>query len=247
MVETHEARVVVITGGGGGIGSATAQLFAAEGWRVLVGDRDETRAERTVEAIRSTGGLAESVELDVTSSEQCHAAAERAAHLGPYGALVHCAGVTDTTPFADIDETLWARVLDVNLAGTMRMTRESLGSFDTEASVVTVASVSGRTASTFTSTAYVASKAGVIGLTKSLAAQLAPRGVRVNCVAPGVILTAMTTPYGAERLESLRQKIPVGRLGQPEEVGEAILFLGSSRSRFITGEVIDVNGGQFIA
>ncbi|MFI5693827.1 SDR family oxidoreductase [Kribbella sp. NPDC051586] len=240
-------RVAVVTGGGGGIGAATCTALAREGYAVLVADRDEDKAALVRAELRDQGLRAEAVAVDVSSSASVDKLLAATIRFGQLRAVVCCAGIVHVGSVSDCTDDVWSEVLDINLTGTLRVCRAAAALFPAGGgSITTVASIAGRTASTFSSPAYVASKAGVIGLTRSLAAQLADRRIRVNCVAPGVIETPMTQTYGAERLAVLTGKIPAGRLGSAVEVAETIAFLAGPRSSYITGQVIDVNGGQFI-
>jgi len=241
-----DERVAVVTGGGGGIGHATCTALARDGFLVLVADRDEGRAAAVSGELCDQGLRAEPVGVDVTSSAAVDKLLAATTRFGELRAVVCCAGIVHVGSVSDCTDEAWSEVLDINLTGTLRVCRAAAALFPAGGSITTVASIAGRTASTFSSPAYVASKAGVIGLTRSLAAQLADRRIRVNCVAPGVIETPMTATYGAERLAVLTEKIPAGRLGSAAEVAEVIAFLAGPRSSYVTGQVIDVNGGQFI-
>ncbi|MEO3824731.1 SDR family NAD(P)-dependent oxidoreductase [Actinomadura sp. B10D3] len=247
MAETG-GGLAVVTGGAGGIGLRACRELARRGFGVLVADVHADGVEAAVAELRSDGFTAEGRTLDVTSRESVDALMEAVAAQGPLTALVTCAGIVHTGSIDDCTDDAWARVIEVNLTGTMRVCRAALPHFSPGGgTITTVASISGRTASTFSSPAYVASKAGVIGLTMSLAGQLAARGIRVNSVAPGIIETPMTDTFGDERLGLLRGKIPLGRLGSADEVARAIAFLAGPESSFVTGHTMDVNGGQFIS
>ncbi|MEV5968092.1 SDR family NAD(P)-dependent oxidoreductase [Kribbella sp. NPDC051952] len=240
-------RVAVVTGGGGGIGAATCTALAREDYLVVVADRDEAKAAAVWADIAGQGLRAEAVVVDVGSSESVNKLLAATTGFGELHAVVCCAGIVHVGSVADCSDDVWSQVIDVNLTGTLRVCRAAAPLFGSSGgSITTVASIAGRTASTYSSPAYVASKAGVIGLTRALAGQLAGRGIRVNCVAPGVIETPMTATYGAERLAVLAGKIPAGRLGSAAEVADCIAFLAGPRSSYVTGQVLDVNGGQFI-
>ncbi len=244
-----EGKVVLITGAGGGIGRETAALFAQEGAAVVCADQDEARAQAAAEVVRATGPRALGIALDVTSAgdvERAVAQAEDA--MGPLDALVNAAGIYHVGTIDEIDERAWDRLLDVNLKGTFLVCRAVLPRMlgRGRGSIVNLASISGRTRSTLAAPSYVASKAGVIGLTMSLAAQSAGRGVRVNAVAPGPVDTGMIRDLPSELQARLVATIPMGRLATPREIAQAIAFLASDAASFITGETLNVNGGAFM-
>lgn len=243
------AKHVLITGASRGIGAATARVFAAEGWNVALNycrSRDQALA---LAAELSAGGVeAVALEGDVSDPDQASALVEAAASMGPLDALVCCAGIalpqqllTDTT------DQQWRRVMGVDLDGvfyTMRavcphMVRRQQGS------IVTVSSMWGVTGGSCEA-AYSAAKAGVIGLTKAMAKELGPSHIRVNCVAPGVIDTEMNGGLDSEALAALAEETPLGRIGTAEEVAESVWFLAGGGAPFLTGQVIQPNGGIVI-
>ena len=243
------AKHVLITGASRGIGAATARVFAAEGWNVALNycrSRDQALA---LAAELSAGGVeAVALEGDVSDPDQANALVEAAASMGPLDALVCCAGIalpqqllTDTT------DQQWRRVMGVDLDGvfyTMRavcphMVRRQQGS------IVTVSSMWGVTGGSCEA-AYSAAKAGVIGLTKAMAKELGPSHIRVNCVAPGVIDTEMNGGLDSEALAALAEETPLGRIGTAEEVAESVWFLAGGGAPFLTGQVIQPNGGIVI-
>ena len=240
------AKHVLITGASRGIGAATARVFAAEGWNVALNycrSRDQALA---LAAELSAGGVeAVALEGDVSDPDQASALVEAAASMG---ALVCCAGIalpqqllTDTT------DQQWRRVMGVDLDGvfyTMRavcphMVRRQQGS------IVTVSSMWGVTGGSCEA-AYSAAKAGVIGLTKAMAKELGPSHIRVNCVAPGVIDTEMNAHLSQADMDALGEETPLGRIGRAEEAARAIFYLASEQSAFVTGQVLQVDGGMVI-
>ena len=244
-----EGKVAAITGGGSGIGRATALMFAAEGSYVAVADLFADRAAAVASEIGAAGGRALPVQVDVAQASSVMAAVQAiVAAWGRIDVLVNCAGIYQRGTIEDIGERDWDHVLDVNLKGTFLfckfvvpvMARNGGGA------IVNVSSISGRTKSDLAAVNYVASKAGVIGLTMCLASQLAPKGIRVNCVAPGTIDTPMNADIPPEGREVLLRRCPMGRFGRPEEVAAAILFLASPLASYITGETLNVNGGVFM-
>jgi NAD(P)-dependent dehydrogenase (short-subunit alcohol dehydrogenase family) len=247
-------KVALVTGGGSGIGRATAALFASEGARVVVADISEPNALETARHINADGGEATAVTGDVTSVED----AERMvlAAVDTYGrlnVLVNSAGVASRSalPEGASSEQVWDRVMEVNLKGTYLVSRHAVP-FMEEAgggSIVNLSSVRGFVGYPASSglgfDPYPASKAGIIQFTKNLAVDCATRNIRVNCVTPGYIATNMTRAiYDDPRmLSETEQRHPLGRIGQPEEVAYPVLFLASDEASFVTGVSLIVDGG----
>lgn len=242
-------KVVLITGGGGGIGRETALLFASEGALVAVGDIDAERTRETAALVAAQGGPSVAVDLDVTqeaSTQDAVALAER--ELGPLDVLVNAAGIYRIGALDSVPPAEWDRLLNINLRGTYLMCYAALpGMLERgRGSIVNLASISGRTKSTLATPSYVASKAGVIGLTMALASQSAAQGVRVNAVAPGPVDTEMIRGLPQELQPGLISTIPLGRLATAREIAGAIAYLASDAAAFITGETLNVNGGAFM-
>ena len=235
-------RAVLITGASRGIGAAVARRFAREGWRVGVNYRTSRgRAEALAAEIAAAGGQTALLPGDVSDPAQ-------AAALGPLDALVCNAGValpqqllTDTT-----DEQ-WRQVMGVDLDGVFYTLRAAVPGFvlRQRGAIVTVSSMWGVTGGSC-EVAYSAAKAGVIGLTKALAKELGPSHITVNCVAPGVIDTEMNGHLDQESLAALAEETPLGRIGTAEEVAESVWFLAGGGAPFLTGQVIQPNGGIVI-
>ena len=243
-------RVVLITGASRGIGAATARLFAQHGWAVGINYCASAQAAQVlVEEIRAAGGTAVAIQGDVADSAQAaRVVAEAERELGSIDALVCNAGValpqqllTDTT-----DEQ-WRRVMGVDLDGVFYTIRAAVPGMvrRQQGSIVTVSSMWGVTGGSC-EVAYSAAKAGVIGLTKALAKELGPSHIRVNCVAPGVIDTEMNGALDQESLDLLAEETPLGRIGRGEDVARSILFLAGEESSFVTGQVLQTNGGIVI-
>jgi 3alpha(or 20beta)-hydroxysteroid dehydrogenase len=238
--------VVLVTGGARGQGAAEARAFVRDGWRVVVGD---VLDERGAAVAAELGDAARYVRLDVTDEEQWAAAVELAeAELGPLSALVNNAGIIHSTPV--LDETLEAfrRVVDVNLVGTFLGIRAAVPSLLTAGggAIVNISSIAGLMGGRGTA-AYTSSKWGIRGLTKTAAIELAPHGIRVNSVHPGVIDTEMLaakrgrTP--ADVFEEWRDRLPIQRLGTAEDVAELVVFLASDDAGYMTGSELVVDGG----
>jgi NAD(P)-dependent dehydrogenase (short-subunit alcohol dehydrogenase family) len=234
-------KVALITGGAGGIGQETARLLLEEGASIALSDLASPR-------LAEAAGV-HPVELDVTDEQSVsQAVAQAAERFGRIDVLVNSAGIYRIGQIADVDPTAWDQLLDINLRGTYLTCRAVLpGMLERGAgSIVNLASISGRTKSFLATPSYVASKAGVIGLTMALASQNAARGVRVNAVAPGPVDTDMIRGLPDELKPGLIGNIPMGRLGTGREIAQAIVFLASDASGFITGETLNVNGGAFM-
>ena len=243
-------QVVLITGASRGIGAATARLFAQRGWAVGINYCTSAQAaENLAQEIRAAGGTAAVIRGDVADPAQAaRIVAEAERELGPIDALVCNAGValpqqlmTDTT-----DEQ-WRRVMGVDLDGVFYTIRAAVPGMvrRQKGSIVTVSSMWGVTGGSC-EVAYSAAKAGVIGLTRALAKELGPSNIRVNCVAPGVIDTEMNGALDEQSMEWLAEETPLGRIGRGEDVARSILFLAGEDSTFITGQVLQTNGGIVI-
>lgn len=241
---------VLITGASRGIGAATARLFARQGWNVAVNyNKNEAAARALVRELADCGVHACTLGADVSDPAQAAGLVERTLdELGGLDALVCNAGIalpqqllTDTT-----DEQ-WRSVFAANVDGMFYTLRAAVPHFVRKkaGSIVTVSSVWGMAGGSC-EVAYSASKGAVVAMTKALAKELGPSGIRVNCVAPGVIATDMNAHLDADSLECLRQELPLERLGTPEEVARSIFFLASPDSGFITGQVLQPNGGMYI-
>jgi len=241
------AAVTVVAGGAGGIGLATAELLVDAGASTVLLDRGE-RLEEAVAALRERGDArCEGHPVDVTDVEAVAAVASAIGARHAVAGLVNSAGVLQLGSIADVTPRDWDRVLDVNLKGVYSTCRAFMPYLEqAHGAIVNVSSVSGRTRSIWSAPNYVASKAGVIGLTMVLAAQQAHAGVRVNCVAPGIIETPMLAAYSAGQRQRMLDAIPLGRYAEPAEVGAVIAFLLSERASYVTGQTINVNGGQFM-
>jgi NAD(P)-dependent dehydrogenase (short-subunit alcohol dehydrogenase family) len=244
-------KVALVTGAGSGMGAAAAVALAAHGARVVAADLDLAAADATVGRIDAAGGAAVAVGGDVARPADVRrmvAAAET--HFGPVDILACIAGVLRTTAGAEqIVEDEWDLVLDVNLKGVFLCAQAVIPSMKARRAgkIVILASLAGRATSTLGGAHYTASKAGVLGLSRHLARELAPYTINVNAINPGIIDTPMVqanTP--SERMERVLASIPFGRLGTPEEVADLIVFLSSDASSYITGAAIDIHGGELI-
>ena len=242
----HSGRVFAVTGGSRGIGRGIAQRLAAEGAHVILTYRtDAAAAARTLDAIKETGGSAEALPLDVSRFEDAQAFfKDLVARHGRIDGLVNNAGITADNLLLRMKEEQWDRVLDVNLKGVFHCTRAVARSMVKErrGRIVNITSVVAVTGNPGQSN-YAASKAGILGFTRAVALELASRTITVNAVAPGFIDTDMTRGLPEKVREELLARVPLGRLGQAEEVAALVSFLLSDESAYITGQVIHVNGG----
>jgi 3-oxoacyl-[acyl-carrier protein] reductase len=233
----------LVTGASRGIGAASARALADAGWPVAVNYRsDQDGANRTVSAIEAEGGRAEAIQGDVADpgcADALFGAAEE--RLGPVMVLVNNAGVTADNLSPQIDDADWDSVIDTNLSAAFRLTRRALRPMMKAryGRVVNVASVIGQRANPGQAN-YAASKAGLIAMTKTVAAEVARRSVTVNAVAPGLVDTDMTEGLGDELLKA----VPARRVGTPEEVAACVRFLASDEAAYVTGSVLTVDGGM---
>ena len=241
---------VLITGASRGIGAACARRFARDGWKVAVHYyKSEAEALALAEELRAAGAEAVPVRGDLSDPAQAARAVEGAqAALGHLDALVCNAGVAlPVQLLTDTTDDQWRRVMGADLDGVFFTLRAAIPGMVSRkrGAIVTVSSMWGVTGGSCEAP-YSAAKAGVIGLTKALAKELGPSGIRVNCVAPGAIETDMTAFLTPEDRAALADEAPLGRMGAPEEVAEAVRFLAGEEARFITGQVLRVDGGMVI-
>ena len=237
-------KTAIVTGAAQGIGYAIAQRFAAEGARVAILDIDADAAKQAAHEIAPS---AIGVGADVSQGDEVDQAfAAVVDQLGSLDILVNNAGIVGSdTPVKDLEEDDWNRVLDINLKGTFLCSRAALRYMIPQkaGAIVSLGSISGKEGNA-NMAPYSVSKAGIICFTKTLAKEVLTSGIRVNCVAPALINTPILQGMEQERVDFLTSKIPLGRLGRPEEVAATILFLASDESTFTTGQCFDVSGGR---
>ncbi len=240
-----EGKVVLVTGSTRGIGRAVAELFAGEGARVAVTGRSPETAEA---AAREVGGEALGIGLDVADPDSVAAAVDRVLEAwGRVDVLVNNAGITRDTLALRMKLDDWQAVIATNLTGAFLCAKACLRHMvrARAGTIVNISSVVGSVGNAGQAN-YCAAKAGIEGLTRSLAREYANRGIRVNAVAPGYIATDMTEALGEKVREALLAQVPAGRLGAPEDVARAVAFLASDRASYITGQVLHVNGGMYM-
>uniref|UniRef100_UPI00372D0061 SDR family NAD(P)-dependent oxidoreductase n=1 Tax=Xanthobacter autotrophicus TaxID=280 RepID=UPI00372D0061 len=247
-----KGKVVVVTGGGGGIGSATCRRFAEEGARVVVADISAAAAEKVAEEIKAAGGEAIAAVVDLTdAAATATKVAEVESAFGPIDILVNNAGWDLFVPFLKSEPDFWTKIIDINLRSVLNITKPVLASMvarGVAGRVVSIGSDAGRVGSSGEAV-YAACKAGVIAFMKTLAREHARNGITFNTVCPGVTETAMLESFmdAAGDKDKLRvaftRAVPLGRLGKPDDLPGAILFLSSDDAAFITGQVISVSGG----
>lgn len=244
-------KTVIVTGGGGGIGGATCKRFASEGAKVAVFDMNLDAAQKVVDGIKAAGGVAQAFKCDITNRAEVDgavAAAESA--LGPIAVLVNNAGWDVFKPFTKTVPAEWDKLIAINLTGALHMLHAVLPGMAERkyGRIVNIASDAGRGGSSGEAV-YSACKGGLIALSKTLAREHARQSITVNVVCPGPTDTALLTGMAegardpAKLIEAFRSAIPLGRLGQPDDLASAIAFFGSDDASFITGQVISVSGG----
>ena len=244
-------KTVVVTGGGGGIGGATCRRFAAEGAKVAVFDMNLEAAEKVAAAIRANGGRAQAVRCDITDRANVDAAvAETVAALGPIDVLVNNAGWDIFKPFTKTEPAQWDKLIAINLTGALHMHHAVLPGMAARKAgrIVNIASDAARVGSSGEAV-YAACKGGLVAFSKTIAREHARHGITVNVVCPGPTDTALFEDYkqGAgnpEKLvEAFTRSIPLGRIGQPDDLPGAILFFASDDAGYVTGQVLSVSGG----
>lgn len=240
---------VLITGASRGIGAQCAIAFAKAGYDVALNyRRNAEKASALVKEIQTFGVRAIAVQADVADSTQVKRMFEDVrAGLGAIDVLVNNAGISHVGLLTDMTDDEWRRLIDTDLSGTFYCSREALPDMIRAHSgvIVNIASMWGEVGASCEA-AYSAAKAGVIGLTKALAKEVGPSGVRVNAVSPGVVMTDMMAGFSDEDVAALKDDTPLVSLGSPEDIADAVLFLASEKARFITGQVLSVNGGMVI-
>ncbi len=242
-------KIAIVTGGGSGIGRAIALALAGEGAVVNVWDVNEEGMKECVAAIGDTSGEPFYDRVDVSDGEQVKKAAGGVLHRhGHIDILVNNAGICVATPIDSISVEEWDRVMAVNLRGTFLCSQAVMGTMKEQRSgkIINFGSIAGKVGGIVAGAHYSASKAAIMCFTKSLARELAPYGVNVNGVAPGVVATDMSRMLSGGDYSGYLSAIPLGRIGTPEETARVVVFLASDDAGYLAGEIIDVNGGQLM-
>ena len=241
-------KVALVTGGAQGIGKTISEVLVRNGAHVVLGDVNLEGAQATAEAINNSGGSASAVKIDVSNPAEVKQVFDsKMKDKKPVDILINNAGITRDGLMIRMKEVDWDIVLNINLKGSFLCSQQAAKQMMKQKSgaIVNIASIVG-VMGNFGQANYSASKAGVIGLTKTLAREVASRGIRVNAVAPGFIDTEMTRVLDESVRQSLIEQIPMAKLGLPEDVARCVAFLVSDRSSYITGQVINVNGGMLM-
>jgi 3-oxoacyl-[acyl-carrier protein] reductase len=247
-------RTVIISGAGIGIGKATAEAFAREGYRVIVTDVLVDEGQAVAAAIEAAGGKARFMAMDVADTAAVDTViADVERRYGALACVVCNAGIAKKLPLASLTDAEWDTTLDVDLKGMIRMVRAAAPAMRAakSGSFVCLASIVGTQLGWDEHVPYSAAKGGVAGLVRGVAIELAGDGIRANAIAPGLIRTAQTldpvNSVGDEGLAAFAPKVPLGRIGDPSDIAEVAVFLASDRARYITGQTITVDGGLMVA
>lgn len=242
-------KVTVVTGGASGIGEATVRRLCTDGFKVVINYfSSEAKAEALASELSFKGFNVMTAKADVSDSTEVNEMIERvAADFGAPYLLVNNSGIAQQKLFTDITDEDWHRMLNVNLTGVFNCSRAVLPYMIHEKNgrIVNISSMWGQVGASC-EVHYSAAKAGVIGLTKALAQEVAPSGITVNCVAPGAVETKMMSSFSAEDIDMLCSEIPLMRLGKPDEIASAVSFLASESAGYITGQILGVNGGMVV-
>jgi NAD(P)-dependent dehydrogenase (short-subunit alcohol dehydrogenase family) len=239
-------RVAVVTGAARGIGAAIAQTLADAGFQIVIADVDGPAGEKTAAQLAATGRVAVAVRTDISVvADTRRLIAATLERFGRLDVLVNNAGICPLSSIEEVTEDLFDRVVAVNLKGTFFVSQAAIQPFKEQryGKIINIASIGGKTGGMMPVAPYSATKAGVISLTKSFASYLAPYGVTVNAIAPGPVTTDLTRDWPADRLAAIAEAIPFKRLARPEDIAGVAAFLASDQASYMTGEIVDVNGG----
>jgi 3-oxoacyl-[acyl-carrier protein] reductase len=246
---TLAGRVAIVTGAAQGIGHAIAEMYAKNGMKVVLLDIQEDKVKQVTDEFDAAGWEAKGIQCDVANNASISSAVAAAAMcFGGIDVVVNSAGILDAFKIEEMTRESWDRVLAVNLTGTFFITQAAIPYLEKSkaARVINISSNAGRMGGFEGSLSYAASKGGIISITYGMARQLAPRGILVNCIAPGTTITDIVNLYTPEVMERLRKRFPIGRMGRPEEIAAAACYYASEEASFTTGSVLDVNGGLFM-
>ncbi len=245
----NNGRVAVVTGGASGIGESIVRALCRDGFAVVINyNRSEAQAVALASELSAKGSNVITIKADVSSSQQVDEMMNTVKQtLGIPEILVNNSGIAQQKLFTDITDDDWNAMIGVNLTGVFNACRAVLPFMihEKKGKIINISSMWGQVGASC-EVHYSASKAGVIGLTKALAQEVAPSGITVNCVAPGAVETKMMSSFSQDDIKCLCEEIPMGRLGTPEEIADLVAFLASDRASYITGQVIGVNGGMVV-
>jgi len=239
-----KGKTAVVTGGAKGIGAGTALLFARKGaGRIYLIDVDDENGKQTEQKIKEYCGCSY-IHLDVSDEAGIKQFFARTDEAGGVDIMFNCAGITSVKGIMETDAALWNKIMTINVASAFLFSKEAMIRMEKKGGgrIINVSSISAQVGGIRTSPAYAASKAAILGLTRAFAKYGAPKGVTVNAIAPGIADTPMTQ---AKDFVYSNNEVPLGRAAKPEEIGEAVLFLASEESGYITGQCIHVNGGMY--
>ena len=249
MMFSLEGRVAIVTGAARGIGFVSAEKMAENGASVMLGDVDEARVLESAAKLREKGYRAIGMAMDVTSDSSIGNAIEHAVKtFGGIDIVLNNAGILSAATIENMRRDEWDRVLDVNLSGVFFVVQAALPYLKKSECprVINISSLTGRNGGFEGSMCYAASKGGIIAITRGMARKLAPFRITVNAICPGTTETDILKGYSSEAIERQKSYIPLGRLGQPEEIAAAVCYLASTESSFVTGIMLDVNGGAYM-
>lgn len=242
-------RVAVVTGAGRGLGKAIADVLASRGAHVIINDRTLNLAEEAAQSVWNRGETASPIAFDVAEPSQVEEAFRKIQlDHGRVDILINNAGIGDFVSFPDISSEKWDRMLNIHLKGSFNCCQAVLSGMKERkyGKIVNVSSVAGKRGDFIGNAHYTAAKAGIIGLTRSLALYAAPFGINVNAIAPGLVATELSDEMSNEMRATTISRIPAGRLGRPEEIARATAFLVSEDASYIFGETLSVNGGSYM-
>lgn len=246
----NKKRVAIVTGSAKGIGFECAKALAEDGCNVVIADIDEQGAKEAAQLLNTNEDIAFAVKVDVSSVESIEDMISKTVEqFGGIDVLVNNAGIISTNGVEDVTEAEWERVMNINLKSMFFTVQKALPYLKQSdgGKIINISSLAGRNGGITVGLPYAVSKAGAIGLTKAFASKLAEFNINVNCVAPGTTETEIFAGYTKEKIDYLKSCIPLKRLGQPGDIANSVAFFASEKASFITGAVLDVNGGMYFA